>query len=48
MNKSKIFLYKLVSSKAALKEVTLIPGETSYFFLKDAAKQMNLSEKKAF
>ncbi len=42
------FLYKLVTSKAALKTVTLIPGETYYFFLKDVAKKMNLSEDKLF
>lgn len=40
------FLHKLVTSKAALKTVTLIPGETSYFFLKDIAKTFNLSENK--
>ncbi|MFA7084341.1 MAG: endolytic transglycosylase MltG [Arcobacteraceae bacterium] len=42
------FLYKLVTSKAALKEVTLIPGETYYFFLKDVALKMGLSEIKLF
>lgn len=40
------FLYKLTTSKAALKNITLIPGETSYFFIKDVAKKLNLSEKK--
>lgn len=40
------FLYKLVTSKAALIEVTLIPGETYHFFLKDVARLMNLSEEK--
>lgn len=40
------FLYKLTKSKAALKTITLIPGETSYFFLKDISKKFNLSEKK--
>lgn len=40
------FLYKLVTSKAALRNITLIPGETSYFFLKDIAKALNLSEEK--
>lgn len=39
------FLYKLVTSKAALQTVTLIPGETSYFFIKDVAKTFGLSEK---
>lgn len=40
------FLYKLTKSKAALKNITLIPGETSYIFLKQIAKKFNLSEKK--
>ena len=40
------FLYKLTTSKAALKNITLIPGETSYVFLKQLAKELNLSEKK--
>lgn len=40
------FLYKLVTSKAALVEVTLIPGETYHFFLKDVAQRMRLSEEK--
>jgi UPF0755 protein len=40
------FLYKLVTSKAALVEVTLIPGETFHFFLKDVAQRMRLSEEK--
>jgi len=40
------FLYKVTKSKAALKNVTLIPGETSYIFLKQLAKKFNLSEKK--
>jgi UPF0755 protein len=39
------FLYKLTTSKAALKNITLIPGETSYIFLKQLAKELNLSEK---
>jgi UPF0755 protein len=33
------FLYKLTKSKAALKTITLIPGETSYYFLKDLSKK---------
>lgn len=37
------FLYKLTTSKAALKSVTLIPGETSYFFLRILQKELNLS-----
>lgn len=40
------FLYKLTTSKAALKNVTLIPGETSYIFLKEVAQKLNLSEQK--
>mgnify|MGYP001172280951 CR=1 FL=1 len=40
------FLYKLTTSKAALKNITLIPGETSYIFLKQLAKDLNLSEEK--
>lgn len=40
------FIYKLVTSKAALIEVTLIPGETYHFFLKEVARLMNLSEEK--
>ena len=39
------FLYKLTTSKAALKNITLIPGETSYIFLKQLAKEFNLSER---
>jgi UPF0755 protein len=42
------FLYKLVTSKAALKTVTLIPGETAYFFIKEIAKNLQLSEQKLF
>ena len=40
------FLYKLTKSKAALKTVTLIPGETSYFFLNQLASKLNLSRVK--
>lgn len=40
------FIYKLVTSKAALKDITLIPGETSYVFLKKLAQEFNLSEEK--
>jgi len=39
------FLYKLTKSKAALKTVTLIPGETSYFFLNQLSSKLNLSRK---
>lgn len=40
------FLYKMTTSKAALKNITLIPGETYYFFLKDIATKLKISEKK--
>jgi len=42
------FLYRLTTSKAALKKVTLIPGETYYFFLQDLAKTLNVSTIKLF
>ena len=32
------FLYKLTTAKAAMKDITLIPGETSYIFLNDMAE----------
>lgn len=38
-------LYKLSHSKAAVKSVTLVPGETKYFFLKLLAKTLTLNEK---
>ncbi len=37
------FLHKLTTSKAALKKITLTPGETYYFFLQDLADTLNLS-----
>lgn len=40
------FLYKLTKSKAALKTITLIPGETSYVFLRKLSKRFDLSLKK--
>jgi UPF0755 protein len=40
------FLYKLVTAKAAMKDFTLIPGETTYFFLKDLSEQMGLERSK--
>lgn len=40
------FLYKLTTSKAALEKITLLPGETYYFFLQDAAKKLNISTMK--
>lgn len=42
------FIYKLMYSKAALKEVTLVPGDTYYVFLKKLAAEFNLSEEKLF
>ena len=40
------FLYKLTKSKAALQNVTLIPGETSYIFLNQLANNLDLNRKK--
>ena len=40
------FLYKLTTSKAAMKAIKLTPGETSYFFLRDLSKQLNLDLEK--
>jgi len=37
------FLHKISTSKAALKDITLIPGETTYIFLKDISSQLGLS-----
>ena len=34
------FLYRLSHSKAALKKITIIPGETDYFIYKQIAKKM--------
>jgi UPF0755 protein len=46
-NMSKIdFLYKLTTSKAALKLITLIPGETYYFFLDKLTSNLALSKEK--
>jgi len=42
------FLYRITTSKAALKKVTLIPGETYYFFLQNLAKTLNISTYKLF
>lgn len=42
------FLYKLTTSKAALKKITLIPGETYYFFLQELAETLNISTYKLF
>ena len=40
------FIYKLITAKAALKTITLIPGETSYVFFKRLASEFELSEEK--
>ena len=36
------FLYRLTNAKAALHDITLIPGETTYVFLKQLADNLNL------
>lgn len=38
------FLYQLATSKAALKEITLIPGETMYFFINDIHDALGLDK----
>ena len=40
------FVYRLVNSKAALRTITLVPGETYYVFFKKLAAEFNLSEEK--
>lgn len=42
------FLYKLTTSKAALKKITLTPGETYYFFLQEVADSLHLSNQILF
>jgi len=37
------FLYKLTTAKAALQNITLIPGETSFIFLKQLSQQLQLN-----
>lgn len=39
------FLYKLTTAKAALQNITLIPGETTYIFLNQLAEDLNLDRK---
>ncbi len=36
------FLYRLTTAKAALQNVTLIPGETTYIFLDQLSEELNL------
>jgi len=40
------FLYKITQAKAKVVNVTLIPGETTYIFLEQLAKKLNLDVKK--
>ena len=40
------FLYKLTTAKAALRDITLIPGETTYIFLNQLANNLHLSRQK--
>jgi len=40
------FLYKLTTAKAALRDVTLIPGETTYIFLNQLAENLSLDRNK--
>lgn len=42
------FLYKITTSKAALATVTLIPGETYYFFLKELSLKLQLPQEELF
>lgn len=42
------FILRLVNSKAAMKSITLIPGETYYVFLQKLAKEFELNEEKLF
>ncbi len=40
------FLYKITRAKAALQDITLIPGETTYIFLNQLAKKLKLNRNK--
>ncbi|MGX2971698.1 endolytic transglycosylase MltG [Helicobacter sp. T3_23-1059] len=40
------FLYLLTSAKAAQSQITLIPGETMYFFIRQIAHKFSLSKEK--
>ncbi len=42
------FLYKITTSKAALATVTLVPGETYYFFLNELANKLKLPKEELF
>ena len=37
------FLYRLTHNKAALENITIIPGETNYFIYKDIAKRLKIN-----
>ncbi|WDL69252.1 endolytic transglycosylase MltG [Helicobacter winghamensis] len=39
------FLYRLANAKAALEDITLIPGETLYFFIKEVSVKLGLDER---
>ncbi len=40
------FLYKLTNAKAALQNITLVPGETTYMFLNQLANNLHLDRNK--
>ena len=42
------FLYKLTTAKAAMKDITLIPGETTYMFSVLMSKEFNINSKKLY
>ena len=46
LNTKADFLYKLTRAKAALRNVTLIPGETTYIFLEQLATNLGLNREK--
>lgn len=46
VNRKGDFLYKLTRAKAALENITLIPGETTYIFLNQLAKNLYLDRNK--
>ena len=40
------FLYKLTHGKAAMQDITLIPGETTYIFFKQLSEKLDLDKEK--
>lgn len=42
------FLYKITTSKAALVNLTLIPGETYYFFLEEISEKLKIEKTELF